>query len=99
MPLVYTSYDPVALHNLRNLLEMAGIECRVKNEHLGGGAGELPINEVWGELWVSEEDEAQALDLIAQLAQEAMRPAWVCTYCGERNEGSFDLCWRCGKSL
>ena len=82
-----------------SMLEQAGIRCLTRNEYLGGGAGELPLNECWPEVWVLEEAEAAAaLRLIegALGAASNVREAWNCAGCGERLEGQFAQCWNCG---
>lgn len=94
--LVYTHVNPLIVGNVRNLLEAAGIVCTVRNEFLGGGAGELPLNEVWPELWVTERDLSAANAIVEQVGRAADGPPWVCGRCDEQNDASFEVCWNCG---
>jgi len=98
MKKVYAAPNSLGAGHILNLLHQAGIEGRMRNLYLGGGVGDLPVNECWPEIWVNDEDEMRALALLAELSQEqaAPGPDWVCPSCGERNEGQFSECWRCG---
>lgn len=96
---LYTSADRVMLGALRTLLENQGIACLVKNELLGGGAGGLPLNDCWPEIWLHEEAD---LPRARRLLDEALRPdlsgryGWSCPGCGESLEAQFEQCWNCG---
>ncbi len=98
MKLLYSSPNALLVNHVRNLLEAADIGVRMKNEFLGGGAGELPPTEAWPELWVKERDFAAAQDLLDDFlhGSEDAPPDWLCPACGERIEGQFSTCWRCG---
>ncbi len=98
MKRVHTSQDALLLNHLRNLLETDGIHCLVKNEFLMGGAGDIPVLDTWPELWVEDSDYARAVAIIDTALKQPL-PAfstWSCPGCGERIEGQFDTCWRCG---
>ena len=76
-----------------------GIACLVRNRHLAGGVGELPPNEVWPQLWVTDDDDIPAAErLIEELLGLHAEPApdWRCPRCGETIEGQFAACWNCG---
>ena len=101
MKKVYSSDSFLLVGQLRELLERQHIRCIAKNEYLIGGAGELPPNECWPELWVVEDfqfDKARELveGFLAAPGEETGE--WLCTACGERLEGQFSACWRCGMS-
>lgn len=96
MQLVYSTSNTLLVNHVRNLLETAGIEVQMKNEFLGGGAGELPPTEAWPELWVAEEDFSRAEQVIDEFQNAESLPAWRCPKCGERVEGQFSVCWNCG---
>ena len=71
----------------------------MKNELLSGGVGELPPTEVWPELWVVNNDDKEiAKKLVDGFLQsiKANPQIWVCSNCGEKIEGSFNICWSCG---
>jgi Putative prokaryotic signal transducing protein len=94
---VHTAESLIEVAHLRNVLEQSGIECYVRNERLGGAAGEIPFVECWPELWVLRNGDAlRARGLIDTLAvEQGSYPDWTCGECGERVEGQFDACWRC----
>lgn len=98
--LLYTAPNSVTLWHLKNLLEAEGIETLVRNDILNGVMGELPLNETWPELWLIRRSELKrAREVIRDaLAIGVAGPDWECPGCGERIEGSFHLCWRCGRS-
>ncbi len=100
MQLVFSAPDKMLVGHVRNLLEAEGIACTLKNEFLVGAAGELPLNEVWPEVWLENDvDYQHARAVIAALisgdADETAAP-WTCAHCGEILEGQFVACWRCG---
>ena len=100
---VYVSHDSMIIGHARQVLENNAIRCIVRNDFLLGGAGELPVNETWPELWVVEDgDFERARALIDAIVETATASAsdtpWHCTSCGERMEGQFTDCWACGAS-
>ena len=98
---VYTSYNSAIIGHARQVLENHAIACVVRNDFLLGGAGELPVNETWPELWVIDDrdfDRARALvDSIVAAARASGAP-WRCASCCEQMEGQFTDCWNCGAS-
>ena len=98
MKRVFSIENRMLVQRYRQVLEDAGIPCQLRNEYLGGAAGELPVNEVWPELWVADEDAPRARAVLeAQTAREqAPGPDWRCPACGEELPGQFDVCWNCG---
>ena len=96
---VYTSDNSAILGYARQVLENNSIRCIIRNDFLLGGAGELPVNETWPEIWVIDDadfDRARALvDGIVAAAHESA-PGWRCASCGEPMEGQFTDCWNCG---
>jgi hypothetical protein len=97
-----TSADSlVTINHYKNLLESEGIEAFLKNEHLGSIVGEMPFQEVWPQLWVSNNlDYDRAVQLINgdRLADESPMSPWVCRHCGTENEGQFAACWQCSEA-
>ena len=98
MKRVYAGTDPVRCGWLASVLEDAGIKCLLRNQYLGGGIGELPLNEAWPEIWVVDAaDYGAARSMIDDaLAGEPAGEAWTCVNCGEPIEAQFGQCWRCG---
>lgn len=98
---VYSSFDLIAVHHARNLLEASGIDAVVRNEILSSGAGELPPAECQVELWVlrdSDADRAQALLRHDEASAHGGPGNWRCARCGEVCEPQFTQCWSCGGS-
>ena len=94
MKRVYSSYNLVAVHHARNVLEAAGIRAVVKNQYLSSAMGELPPAECQPQLWVLDDaDAARAEQLL--FAGAPSGPPWTCE-CGETLGGQFTQCWNCG---
>ena len=97
MKLIYTHENPLMVGNARNILEAARIEVFLKNEYVQSGIGETSPIDTWQELWlVDEKDYERAETLLKETLKQDQGPAWSCSGCGERNEGSFEFCWKCG---
>ncbi|MCC7548704.1 MAG: DUF2007 domain-containing protein [Burkholderiales bacterium] len=87
-------------HILRGLLEQAGIETRVFNEHAQGGVGQLPVQESWPELWVDEQDLVRAAALLDAFQRSAPATGTrTCAACAEDSPSNFQICWNCGAPL
>ena len=98
---VYVSDNRVIVGHARQVLENHAIPCIVRNDFLGGGAGELPVNETWPEVWVVDDrDFDRARVLIGAIVDttKASDAPWRCASCGEQIEGQFTDCWACGAS-
>ena len=90
---IYSSYNRIAVHHFRNLLEAHGIRALVRNEILSSAMGELPPAECQTELWVPLDDVSRALAVLDSTPQGE---PWICAACGEQGEPQFTHCWRCG---
>jgi hypothetical protein len=95
---IYTSLRLHEIYHLKNLLEAAGIPCRVRNEQLCTLAGEVPFTECAAQLVLAREsDREAALDVLRHWrSPRPRRPAWRCPRCNEQLEGQFTACWQCG---
>ena len=96
---VYSSDNGVIIGHVRQMLENNAVRCIVRNDFLIGGAGELPVNETWPEIWVIDDrdfDRARTLVDAVVATANASEPRWRCASCAERIEGQFTDCWRCG---
>lgn len=94
MKRVYSSFNRIAVHHARNLLEAEGIHALVKNEFLSSAMGELPPAECQAELWVlKEEDEPRAAEILRRPAPSG--PDWACANCSETSGPQFTHCWNC----
>ncbi|HEX2878409.1 MAG TPA: DUF2007 domain-containing protein [Polyangiaceae bacterium] len=79
-----------------------GIEAVVRNEHLQGVLGEMPLT-CQPEVCVLLESDIPAARATAE-AMEAARRApdgeeVLCDRCGELSPHNFELCWKCRAEL
>ena len=89
----------VTITHYQNLLAAEGIKTEVRNQHLGGIMGEMPVFETWPQLWVVNElDFDRATQLIEAADAESHEVPWTCRNCGEKNEGQYAACWNCEAS-
>ncbi len=98
---IYSAPVLAQVANIRHILEMHGIACRIQGEYRSGAAGEIPPTEAWPELWVDDPAqlaEAQRLVDEAIRSADTAQPGWTCPSCREVNEGQFGACWNCGTS-
>ena len=99
MKQVYASANYLIVGHLKQVLADNHIHCLVKNEHLMGAAGELPMFECWPELWITEDAQlARALEFVEAFLRDSSRdgPHWACPKCDENIEPQFSTCWNCG---
>ena len=99
MKVVHSSLNLVETHHLKNLLQSAGIRCRIKNEDLVRLAGEVPFPECALQLLVERAEDYPAAEI---LVRDFLKPRprtlapWRCARCGETSESQFTACWSCG---
>lgn len=80
-------------------LRAAGIVCELRNTTLAGAMGEIPFLECAPQIWLADAaDEPRAREILVQLRQPPVGPAWTCDRCGELSEPQFGSCWQCGRS-
>ncbi|MEX0952078.1 MAG: DUF2007 domain-containing protein [Gammaproteobacteria bacterium] len=98
MKKVYVNENRMLAGYALGILESHNIEAFMKNDHLTGGIGELPVNECWPEVWIQDDScYEQALGIINDLLDETRSAsAWRCPNCNEQVEGQFGECWNCG---
>jgi len=90
----------VTITHYQNLLAAEGIRTEIRNQHLGGIMGEMPVFETWPQLWiVNDLDFDRATQLIESTDSGPVGAAWTCSQCGEENEGQYGACWNCGKNV
>jgi hypothetical protein len=96
---VFGSFDLLAAHHARNLLETEGIATLLKNEILSSGAGEIPPAECQIEVWVLDDGDAARAESLLRVGTAPARPAavWQCGGCGESLDPQFTQCWQCGR--
>lgn len=95
---LYRAQHLVEASHIKNLLDSAGIRAFLRNENLVRLSGEVPFDQTWPEVWIEDEAQATTARSILENVRQANRdaPAWFCTQCGERLEGQFSACWKCG---
>lgn len=97
---VYSADNTQEAYLVKAALEEAGIEAHVVGDHLQNAVGDLPAVAIAPRVWVRAENFEQARKIIAE-HRSRRRPestpasGWKCAACGERNEPSFDICWKC----
>jgi hypothetical protein len=101
MERVYSAQVLVLVENMKNILEMHGIESRITNHYLSAAVGEIPPHEAWPQLWVSEQDLEQAKQVVEEALSDSpeSQTVRICPSCGEEVEGQFAECWNCGTVL
>lgn len=99
MKLVYTHENRYLVHNIQNIVANAGIQIMLKNEFAAGAAGDLVPHETWLELWVvNDVDYDKAIQAIDTSFSSEDDADWICHHCSEKNNASFEFCWRCQNS-
>ena len=98
---IYTAASLPEAHLVRQMLEAESIRSAVFNENAQGAAGELPITEVWPEVWIEDERcQAVARSIIERYETSGgSNVSVLCNRCGEYNPENFELCWQCGEVL
>ena len=82
---------------LRDRLQQEGIAVLLRNEELFSAMGEIPFVEIRPELWILDDEVLpRAQRLLDAWRQTEPAADWSCPGCGERLEGQFDACWKCG---
>lgn len=77
-----------------------GIKAHIFNAHASGGLGELAATQIWPEVWVDEDADAEAArQLLNQIHAAENAGSKRCPQCGEENPGNFLSCWNCGQAL
>ena len=95
---VFSHPNSMIVGSMASLLNYAGIETEIRNDILGGAAGEIAPGETWVELWVVKEARAeQAAQLIKETLEQPEGDDWICQHCQESNPATFDVCWQCGQ--
>ncbi len=101
MQRVFTAGTLVEAHLIQELLESNSIRSIVHNEHAQGAVGELPVTEVWPEVWIEDDSCIKVALSIIQGYESArlFELSSLCSSCGEHNPNNFELCWSCGTTL
>ncbi len=94
---VFSHDNIVLVYNVKNLLELEGIDCVIRNDLIHSAAGELPPTEVWPEVWItSEHHQEKAATLVDRAIHgDTQGVSWSCPQCSEVNAPAFETCWQC----
>lgn len=92
MKQIFTNENRILAMHSKNVLENAGIEVMLKNEH--GSAGATPGHQIWLEIWVNETDYERSVELLKHSEEDAKK-IWLCKNCNEENTAVFGACWNC----
>lgn len=96
MKTVYSAPNLALVSIFRSVLEGHGIACRIRNEYLVAGVGDLPPFECWPQLQVGDGDFPEAQRIVAEELADREYPPWRCGSCGEEVDGRLAECWNCG---
>jgi len=98
---IFRHRDFTLVSQYRDVLEREGISTFIRNENLS--STEVSILEFFPNLCiVNEEDFASALKILKEYearAAEAMNVEIDCSECGEKNPGTFEVCFSCQEPL
>ena len=96
MRLIYTHPNLLIVGAMRNALDELGMETEIRNDILGGAAGEIAPGETWIELWIVNDEQAPAaMRRIQEIEHQPDEEEWNCHHCKEPNPATFELCWQC----
>lgn len=97
MKLIYKNEDRAIVYSVKNVLELNNIHSEIRNEYGHTMGAEFGLPNSLLELWLSndlEYDRATAV-IETQVLDPPYQEPWICAKCGESNEGSFQVCWKC----
>lgn len=99
MKLVYSHSNSMIIGSISGALNQDGIETEIRNDILGGAAGEIAPGDTWIELWVVNSAQAEAAtQRIKEILEQPKHEDWLCHRCQESNPANFDMCWQCGET-
>ena len=95
MKRVFSSNNVGDVGLLRNGLDEAGIAYELRSQ-----TPPYPLYGLGQEIWVVNGDDflraCEVRDNLAKPPAASLLPSWTCPACGERLEGQFTSCWKCG---
>jgi hypothetical protein len=99
---LFSSLNLIEINHVKNLLEAGGVHCVLKNQLMTTLAGEVPFDQCSAQLWVLDDSQMWLAEEILgdwRRARFKGGPPWTCSACGERHEGQFSQCWKCGAEM
>jgi hypothetical protein len=97
MKQLHAARHAMEAHLVRGFLDSHGIAAEVRGEYLTSGWGELPVDVC--SVWIVDDAQyAQADALVKAFLSGSLAGGepWTCPSCGEKLEGQFTSCWKCG---
>lgn len=82
MKTVYSASNISFVSIFQNILEGHGIRCRIKNEFLSAGSGEIPPIECWPQLCVDVDDFPEAKLIVEEALSNTGLSRWPLTVRG-----------------
>jgi len=96
MKLIYTHENRIMALNIRNVLINHGFDVALNNEFASSASGGLAPFDTWPEVWLLKDDDFDnAKKIIESISYNSKQAAWECKKCQEKNDESFDYCWKC----
>ena len=97
---VYSAANTQDAYIIKASLEADGIEAWVMGDNLQNAVGDLPAALIAPVVWVHAKNYEQARTIIAEQFERrrsvsTLANRWICDECGEPNEPSFEICWKC----
>ncbi|WP_455217253.1 putative signal transducing protein [Kaarinaea lacus] len=98
---IYSAGNIQDAYLLHGLLLDSGIESHILNEYAQGGVGEIPFTHAYPEIWLVYDSDADSARKIVRQFEQRHNTGddLFCTRCHEKNPGTFETCWHCGKPL
>lgn len=96
MKMVYTNESHFLVNNVKNLIEAEEIDAFLKNEFAQGALGEISPFDSWPEVWIYDDsDFDRAVEITELSLTRSKKMDWICENCAEKNDPSFEICWKC----
>ncbi len=100
MRLVYLAANLIDAQIVNDLLSSERISSKILNQSAIGATGEIPLNQVYPEVWIQQDsDYANARVIIEEFDKHISVEDILCNSCGEYNPGNFEYCWNCHQKV
>lgn len=100
MKRIYIAANLMDAQLVADMLSTQHIQTHIFNANAIGAVGELATMQMWPEVWVDDDTDAQtAMRLVCELHATPSSESKTCPQCGEENPGNFLSCWNCNQAL
>ncbi len=82
-----------------DMLSSAGIAATVQRAYASSIAGEIPPDQALPEVWVQDDAQFGAAEILLRALRHPVSRHWACPGCHEVIEGPFEQCWNCGCAM